>query len=97
MINIHHFLKTGTDIDFHDSWKLSEPSEDFDLYQNDQHSCGVHLLTQAKAYINREQHKPIPQDELNLYRHQIAEDLLRKAEPISDDSISDVSISHFHI
>ncbi|CAF1029304.1 unnamed protein product [Rotaria sordida] len=97
MINIHHFLKTGTDIDFHNSWKLSEPSEDFDLYQNDQHSCGVHLLTQAKAYINREQHKPIPQDELNLYRHQIAEDLLRKAEPISDDSISDVSISHFHI
>ncbi|CAF1327049.1 unnamed protein product [Rotaria sp. Silwood1] len=97
MINIHHFLKNGTDIDFQNSWKLCEPSEDFDLYQNDQHSCGIYLLTQAKAYTNREQHKPIPQDEINLYRHQIAEELLRKAEPVFDDSISDVSISHFHI
>ncbi|CAF3760562.1 unnamed protein product, partial [Rotaria sp. Silwood1] len=89
MINIHNFLKNGTDIDFHSDWKLSEPSEDFDLHQNDQHSCGVYLLTQAKSYINREQHQPIPQDEINLYRHQIAEEILRKAEPISDDSISD--------
>ncbi|CAF4619150.1 unnamed protein product, partial [Rotaria sp. Silwood2] len=89
MINIHNFLKNGTDIDFQSGWKLSQPSEDFDLHQNDQHSCGVYLLTQAKAYINREQHQPIPQDEINLYRHQIAEEILRKAEPISDDSISD--------
>ncbi|CAF1111372.1 unnamed protein product [Rotaria sordida] len=80
--------------DFDNGWKLCEPSEEFDLYQNDQHSCGVHLLTQAKAYINHEQHKPIPQDEINLYRHQIAEEILRKAEPIFDDSISDVNIRH---
>ncbi|CAF4666543.1 unnamed protein product, partial [Rotaria sp. Silwood2] len=91
MINIHNFLKNRTDIDFQSAWKLSEPSEDFHLHQNDQHSCGVYLLTQAKAYINREQHQPIPQDEINLYRHQIAEEILRKAEPISDDSISDIS------
>ncbi|CAF3553711.1 unnamed protein product, partial [Rotaria sp. Silwood2] len=74
---------------FQSAWKLSEPSEDFHLHQNDQHSCGVYLLTQAKAYINREQHQPIQPDEINLYRHQIAEEILRKAEPISDDRISD--------
>ena len=44
MINIHHVLKNETDIDFDKDWKLSEPSEDFHLQQNDQHSCGVHLL-----------------------------------------------------
>ncbi|CAF1134810.1 unnamed protein product [Rotaria sordida] len=69
--------KNKANIDFDNGWKLCEPSEEFDLYQNDQHSCGVHLLTQAKAYINREQHKAIPQDEINLYRHQIAEEILR--------------------
>ncbi|CAF3408269.1 unnamed protein product, partial [Rotaria sp. Silwood2] len=89
MINIHNFLKNGTDINFQSGWKLSEPSEDFNLHQKDQHSRGVYLLTQAKAYINREKHQPIPQDEIDLYRHQIAEEILRKAEPTSDDSISD--------
>ena len=97
MINIHHVLKNETDIDFDKGWKLSEPSEGFHLHQNDQHSCGVYLLVQAKAYINREQLKPIPQDEINLYRHQIDEEILREAEPIFDDSMADVIINHFHI
>ncbi|CAF4016353.1 unnamed protein product, partial [Rotaria magnacalcarata] len=79
-----------TNIDFRTAWALSDPSEDFDLCQNDVHSCGVHLLIQAKAYTNRERHKPIPQDKINLYRHQIAEDILQKAEPKSDDRISDI-------
>ncbi|CAF4693049.1 unnamed protein product, partial [Rotaria socialis] len=89
ILNTQYYLKYDTNIDFRTAWALSDPSEDFDLCQNDVHSCGVHLLIQAKAYTNRERHKPIPQDKINLYRHQIAEDILQKAEPKSDDSISD--------
>ncbi|CAM4971875.1 unnamed protein product [Rotaria socialis] len=90
ILNTQYYLKYDTNIDFRTAWALSDPSEDFDLCQNDVHSCGVHLLIQAKAYTNRERHKPIPQDKINLYRHQIAEDILQKAEPKSDDSISDI-------
>ena len=76
---------------------MSEPSEDFHLHQDNQDSCGVYLLIQALAYINREQHKFIPQNKIGCYGHQRREDMLRQAESIFDDSMFDVSKNHFHI
>ncbi|CAM4985835.1 unnamed protein product [Rotaria socialis] len=56
ILNTQHYLKHDTNIDFRTAWTLSDPGEDFDLYQNNVHLCGAHLLIQAKAYTNRERY-----------------------------------------
>jgi hypothetical protein len=91
VLNIQSLLREQTEISFDDNWKLANPTAEKKLQQTDAHSCGVHLLIQARAYVNNHQFVHIPDDKVRLYRYHIAEDLLRKAELISDDSDDSVS------
>lgn len=89
-LNAQHFLRNGVDINFEKEWKFSMPSDDFKLYQEDNHSCGIYTLMNAKAYVLHEPMHAITSNNVQLYRHQIAEDILRRAEPVSDDDSSSV-------
>ncbi|CAM4951852.1 unnamed protein product [Rotaria socialis] len=90
-LNTQYYLRNDTDIDFHDTWQLSTPTTDFNLHQQDSHCCGIHLLTYARAYINRQHFPIITNENVELFRHQIGEELLRVAEPASDHDFSSVS------
>jgi hypothetical protein len=91
VLNMQSILRGQGEIPFQQNWKLAIPTEDKQLQQSDIHSCGVHLLVQARAYVNNHKFVHIPDDKILLYRYQIAEDILRKGELVSDDSCSSVS------
>lgn len=88
VLGIQHKLKTQTPINFEKTWKFCTPSTELNLLQKDSHSCGLHLLIQTKAYINQQQLTTIPTEKIHHYRYQVAEEILRKADPISPDSSS---------
>ena len=92
VLNIQHYFRTDANIDFHHLWKFAAPDHDPRLHQHDLHSCGVHLLIQARAYVNNNKFIYMTPNLIQLYRHQIAEDLLHQADihPDSDDSYSSV-------
>ncbi|CAF3701638.1 unnamed protein product [Rotaria sp. Silwood1] len=85
-LNIQHTLKTGTTIDFDNEWKLYCPNNDKKFQQTDISSCGVHVLIQTLAYIQKKKFVVINNSNVQYYRYQLAENLLRKAEPRFDDS-----------
>ncbi|CAF0914832.1 unnamed protein product [Adineta steineri] len=91
VLNIQWLLRHKTAINFEQHWKLATPIIDKKFQQTDAHSCGVHLLIQARAYVNNYKFVHIPQDKIRLYRYQLAEDILRQAELLSDSSDSEVS------
>jgi len=94
VLNIQHYFRNGTDINFYNTWEIATPDEN--IQQNDLHSCGVHILIQAEAYVNNQKFVHITPGKTQLYRYKIAEDLLRKAEPWpdTDDSFSSVSTGY---
>jgi hypothetical protein len=94
VLNIQHYFRNGTDIKFYNTWEIATPDEN--IQQNDLHSCGVHILIQAEAYVNNQKFVHITPGKTQLYRYKIAEDLLQKAEPWpdTDDSFSSVSTGY---
>ena len=78
-LDIQHSMKHDSSIDFNRDWKLATPLQDLKLQQDDLHSCGVHLLVHAEAYLQRTRFPLINKENICLYRNQIAETLLRKS------------------
>ena len=92
VLNLQHYLNTQTEIDFANDWNLITFDDQLSMQQTDNHSCGVRLLVQAQAYVNRVQFINITEDKILLYRYQIAEALLRRGDPDSSGS-STTSVS----
>ena len=94
VLDIQHYFRNGTDINFYNTWEIATPNEN--LQQNDLHSCGINILVQAQAYVNHQKFVHITPSNTQLYRYKIAEDLLRIAEPWpdSDESYSSVRIKY---
>ncbi|CAF1437308.1 unnamed protein product [Adineta ricciae] len=51
ILHLQHFLKTHKGIDFENNWKLITSENEPTMQQTDSHSCGIHLLLQAEAYV----------------------------------------------
>jgi hypothetical protein len=95
-LDLQYCLKHGDNIDFDSDWKLATPLLDLKLQQDDLHSCGVHLLVQAEAYVNQTRFPLICKKNIRLYRYQIAEAILRKADDvITEADWESVSISTY--
>lgn len=90
-LDIQYYFHHKTNIDFINDWQRVTPIEDFNLKQQDIHSCGVHLLVHAHAYTQQHKFAHITSDNVRLYRFQIAEFILRNALPTRTDSDSSVS------
>jgi hypothetical protein len=88
--DIQHYFHNDENIDFISDWKLAIPTEDFNLKQQDDHSCGVHLLVYAHAYAKQQKFPEITSRNLRLFRYQLAENILKQAVPISTDTDSTV-------
>jgi hypothetical protein len=59
---------------------------DLELQQTDNHSYGVHLLVQARNYVNTKKFVHIPVNKTHPYGFEIAEDILKNAEPTLHDN-----------
>ena len=95
-LDIQYCLKHGTSIDFNGAWKLATPLQDLKLQQDDLHSCGVHLLVHAEAYLNQKRFSVINKENIRLHRYQLGEILLRKADYIQTEAEwESVSISAY--
>jgi hypothetical protein len=79
-------LKQDNVPDFNNDWKLATPLQDLKLQQDDLHSCGIHVLLHAEAYLNQTRFSPINKKNIRLYRYQIAESLLRKADNVINEA-----------
>jgi hypothetical protein len=90
-LNTQYILKTGTTMNSDGSWKLASPTDEKTLQQTDASSCGIHLLMQATSYVQKRKFVIINDANVQCYRYQIAETILRRAEPVSDDSGDSVS------
>ncbi|CAF1043439.1 unnamed protein product [Adineta ricciae] len=88
ILHLQHFLKTHKGIDFENHWKLITFENEPTMQQTDSHSCGIHLLLQAEAYVKNFKFLQIQGDQLQQYRYRIAEALLRKGEPNKNSSSS---------
>ena len=93
VLDTQYYLKNNRHLDIQNEWQLATPLTDLQLQQDDQHSCGVHLLVQARAYVNKRQFSVINHDNVRLHRFKLAEAILRKAELTGSDS--DYSLSDF--
>jgi hypothetical protein len=92
-LDIQHYFHAKTNIDFINDWKYAIPTEDSNFQQQDIHSCGVHLLVYAHAYIQQQKLPNITIENVRLHRFQLAELILRQALPTnfdSDTSVSDI-------
>jgi hypothetical protein len=91
-LNTQYILKTGNAMNHDGPWKLAIPTDEKTFQQTDASSCGIHLLMQATSYVQKRKFVVINDDNVQFYRYQIAETILRRAEPVSEDSNDSVSI-----
>jgi hypothetical protein len=96
-LNTQSLLTEKNDIKFQNNWKLANPDVDLKLQQTDNHSCGVHLLIQARAYVNNSKFLHISANKTRPYRFQIAEDIINNREPTMHDDDTSSSIVSTHL
>jgi hypothetical protein len=91
-LNTQFILKTGNTMDYDGPWKLANPTDEKAFQQTDASSCGIHLLIQTASYVQKKKFAIINDENIQCYRYQIAETILRRAELVSDDSNDSVSV-----
>ena len=97
VLDAQYYLENNNHLDIQNEWRLATPLADLRLQQDDQHSCGVHLLVQAHTYINKTQFSVIRKDNVRLHRFKLAEAILQKAEltvSVTDFSVSNLSCAY---
>ena len=97
ILTLQYYLKMNKEINFLTDWRLFSFRSYNNMQQTDAHSCGINLLIRTEAYINQKKFVEIKADQVQLYRYQIAETLLRYAKPPSPDSSSISSSSSVSI
>ena len=93
VLDLQQSFQTGIHADLAKDWHHAIPTEDFNLLQHDTHSCGVHLLLHADAYLQQREYSRITSKNIRIYRHQLVENILRKAIPLDSDFNETVSNS----
>jgi Ulp1 family protease len=96
LFDIQHYFHHKSRLDFTNEWQYTIPTTDLNIKQHDLHSCGVHLLAYANAYIQNQQLPNINTQNVKLHRFHIAENILRSALPIKIDSPDSVSNSQMN-
>lgn len=91
VLDTQYYLKNNQHLDIQTEWQVATPLADPPFQQDDAHSCGVHLLVQAHAYITEKKFSHISNGNVKLHRYRIAYTILRHADPTPSDSEDSVS------